>query len=143
MFEAVTCLLAAASKQRPVMVIIDDLQWAGVPELLLFKHIVRSTIPMRLLIVATYRDTEVSRTPQLAPLLADLRRETGIERIAVRGLDEDAVVKFVTAAVGHTLDEVQLARAREISRDTAGSPLFVVEILRNLKEAGAAFGQQF
>ncbi len=142
MFEAVTCLLAAASKQRPVMLIIDDLQWAGVPELLLFKHIVRSTIPMRLLVVATYRDTEVSRAPQLAPLLADLRRETGIERIAVRGLDEDAIVKFVTAAVGHTLDEVQLARAREISRDTAGSPLFVGEILRNLKEAGAAFGQQ-
>ena len=142
MFEAVTGLLAAASQERPLMLILEDLQWAGAPELLLFKHIVRSAIPMRLLIIATYRDTEVSQTPPLAELLADLRRETGIERLAISGLDEDGVVKFVAAAVGHELDEAQLALAREISRDTEGCPLFVGEILRNLIEAGAAFGEQ-
>jgi predicted ATPase len=120
MFEAVTGLLATASVQRPVILILDDLQWAGAPELLLFKHIVRSATPMRLLIIATYRDTEVSRTPPLAALLADLRHEIGIERIAMTGLDEDGVVKFVTAAVGHELDEAQLTLAREISRDTEG-----------------------
>jgi predicted ATPase len=75
-------------------------------------------------------------------LLADLRRETDVERIAMRGLDEDEVVKFVTAALGHALDEAQLALARSISRDTEGSPLFVGEILRNLMEAGAKFGKQ-
>jgi class 3 adenylate cyclase/tetratricopeptide (TPR) repeat protein len=139
MFEAVTGLLATASKQRPIVLILDDLQWAGAPEFLLLKHIVRSGLPMRLLIIGTYRDSEKSGTHPLAAMLADLRGEPGIERIAIRGLDEEGVVKFVMAAVGHDLDESQLALARALSRDTAGSPLFVGEILRNLMESGAAF----
>jgi DNA-binding winged helix-turn-helix (wHTH) protein/tetratricopeptide (TPR) repeat protein len=140
MFEAVTGLLATASRQRPVMLILDDLQWAGTPELLLLKHIVRSATPMRLLVVGTYRDNELARTPPLRALLADLRREAGVERIAMGGLDEDDVAEFVSAAVGHELGEGQLALARAICRDTEGSPLFVGEILRDLMDSGAALG---
>jgi len=142
MFEAVTGLLAAASQQRPIMLVLDDLQWAGTPELLLLKHIVRAATPMRLLIIGTYRDTELSRAPLLAALLADFRSESGIERVALRGLDEDSVVRFVAAAVGHDLDKEQLALARAIGRDTEGSPLFIGEILRNLLESGTAFGEE-
>ena len=65
MFEAVAGLLSVASQQRPVIVILDDLQWAGAPELLLLKHIVRSAMPMRLLILGTYRDTDLSQTHPL------------------------------------------------------------------------------
>jgi hypothetical protein len=75
MFEAVAGLLAAASKQRPIMLILDDLQWAGIPELLLIKHILRSAMSMDLLVLGTYRDTELSRTHPLASVLADLHRE--------------------------------------------------------------------
>jgi predicted ATPase/class 3 adenylate cyclase len=141
MFEAVTGLLAVASYQSPVLLILDDLQWAGAPELLLLKHILRSTIPMHLLIIATYRDTELSRMHPLAAVLAELRRDRdiGIERIVLRGLDEKGVVDFVIAAAGHELDESQLTLARAIGRDTEGSPLFVGEVLRYLLESGAAF----
>jgi class 3 adenylate cyclase/tetratricopeptide (TPR) repeat protein len=141
MFEAVTGLLAAASRQSPVLLILDDLQWAGVPELLLLKHILRSPKPMHILVIGTYRDTELSRMHPLTAVLADLRREISIERIALRGLDEMGVVDFVVAAAGHELDEVQLALVRAIGRDTEGSPLFVGEVLRNLAESGAAFRQ--
>jgi class 3 adenylate cyclase/tetratricopeptide (TPR) repeat protein len=137
MFEAVTGLLAAASKQSPIMLILDDLQWAGIPELLLLKHILRSAMSMHLLVLGTYRDSEVSRTHPLAAIVADLHREIDIERIALRGLDESGIVELVTAAAGHDLDDAQLAVARAIARDTEGSPLFVGEILRNLAESGA------
>jgi class 3 adenylate cyclase/tetratricopeptide (TPR) repeat protein len=140
MFEAVTGLLATASRQRPVMLILDDLQWAGTPELLLLKHIVRSTTPTRLLIIGTYRDSELARTPALRALLADIRGEADVERIAMGGLDEDGVVEFVGAAVGHELNQGQLALARAIGRDTDGSPLFVGEILRDLMDSGTALG---
>jgi class 3 adenylate cyclase/tetratricopeptide (TPR) repeat protein len=142
MFEAVTGLLATASEDRPIVLILDDLQWAATPELLLLKHIVHSATPMHLLIIATYRDTEVPPASPFAALLADLHREVGIERIALCGLDEDGVAKFVTAAFGQELNETQLAFVREIRRDTKGSPLFVGEILRNFIEAGAAFEKQ-
>ena len=137
MFEAVAGLLSVASEHSPVVLILDDLQWAGAPELLLFKHIVRSAMPMHLLIIVTYRDTELSRTHPLASVLADLRRETGIERFALRGLDEAGIIAFVTAAAGHDLDPPELAMARAIGQETEGSPLFIAETLRNLSESGA------
>ena len=141
MFEAVAGLLSAASQQNPVVLILDDLQWARAPELLLLKHLVRSALPMHLLIIVTYRDTELSRTHPLAAVLADLRRETGIERIALRGLDAAGVIAFVTAAAGHDLDPPELALARAIGEETEGSPLFIAETLRNLIESGAVVRQ--
>jgi predicted ATPase/class 3 adenylate cyclase len=144
MFEAVTGLFATASLRRPVVLILDDLQWAAAPELLLLKHIVRAATPLRLLIIATYRSNELSQTHPLAAVLADLRRESGIERIALRGLDEEGGVEFFSATVGHELDDSHRALARTISRDTNGSPLFMGEILRNLIElrAGSRDGGQ-
>ncbi len=139
MFEAVTGLLAAASQASPVVLVLDDLQWAGTPELLLLKHIVRSRLPSRLLVIGVYRDNELSRAHPLTAALADLRRESGIERIAVRGLDEDGVLALVTAAAGHELEGIQIELARAIGRETEGSPLFIGEILRNLRESGAVF----
>lgn len=141
MFEAVAGLLALASQQSPVLLILDDLQWAGTPELLLLKHILRSALPMNLLVIGTYRDTELSRHHPLPALLADLRREIAVERISLRGLDEEGVADFIAAAAGHELDENQRTLARAISRDTEGSPLFVGEVLRNLTETGTVFRQ--
>src|ERR1700750_292445 len=109
MFEAVAGLVSAVSQHSPIVLILDDLQWAGTPELLLLKHIVRSALPMHLLIIVTYRDSELSRTHPLAAVLADLRRETGIERVALRGLDEAGVIAFATAAGGHARGAAELA----------------------------------
>src|ERR1700687_1146186 len=98
LFEAVTGLLSAASQEAPVVLILDDLQWSGTPELVLLKHVLRSTMPLRLLIVVTYRDSDLTRAHPLTSVLADLRREPGVERIALHGLDEPAVVALMTAA---------------------------------------------
>ena len=103
LFEAVAGLLSAASQQQPIVLILDDLHWAGAPELLLLKHILRTAMPLRLLIVGTYRDTDLTRTHPLTAALADFRREAGVERLALHGLDEAAVVGLVTAAAGHDL----------------------------------------
>ena len=98
LFEAVAGLLAAASQDAPIVLVLDDLHWAGAPELLLLKHIIRSAEPMRLLIIATYRDTDLTRTHPLTSMLADLRKESGVERLALRGLDDAAVVALVQAS---------------------------------------------
>ena len=73
MFDAVTGLLAAASQQNPVLLVLDDLQWAGTPELLLLRHIARSAEPMRLMVIGTFRDSELSLSHPLTSLLGDLR----------------------------------------------------------------------
>jgi predicted ATPase/class 3 adenylate cyclase len=137
MFDAVVGLIATASAHRPIMLILDDLQWAGAPELLLLKHIVASPKRMQLLIIVTYRDTDLSPMHPLAALLADFRNDHGITRIAMGGLDEQGVIELVTASIGHVLDQAQLEMARAIRRNTEGSPLFVGELLRNFKESGS------
>src|SRR6185503_20302587 len=93
--EAVTGLFSEASKQQPIVLVLDDLHWAGAPELLLLKHMLKTSMPLRLLIIGTYRDTDLTRNHPLTAMLADWRRETGVERIALHGLDEAAVVEPV------------------------------------------------
>jgi tetratricopeptide (TPR) repeat protein len=96
-------------------------------------------MPLRLLILGTYRDSDLTRAHPLTAVLADLRREACVERLALHGLDEAGVVALMTAAAGHALTEPGLVLARAIHRETEGSPLFVGEILRNLTESGAVF----
>ena len=139
MFEAVAHLLSAASQHEPIVFVLDDLQWAGAPDLRLLKHIVRSALPMRVMIIATYRDSELLRTHPLTDLLADLQRENGIERMTLRGLSDESVIDLISAAAGHALDSPGIALAHAIHRETDGSPLFVGMILRNLIESGAVY----
>ncbi len=139
LFEAVTGLLAAASQESPIVLVLDDLHWAGAPELLLLKHLVRSAEPMRLLVIGTYRDTDLSRTHPLTAVLADLRRESGVERVALHGLDDAAVETLVAAVARHDLDDALVALAHAIRRETEGNPFFIGEVIRHLSESGALF----
>ncbi len=139
LFEAVTGLLSTASEESPVLLVLDDLHWARMPELLLLKHVLKVAMPLRLLVIGTYRDTDLTRMHPLTAMLADWRREAGVQRLRLRGLDEAAVVELVAAAAGHELTERGLALARALHRETEGSPLFIGEILRHLREQGAIF----
>src|SRR5262249_5880356 len=139
LFEAATGLLSEASQQQPIVLVLDDLHWAGAPELLLLKHILKTAMPLRLLVIGTYRDSDLTRTHPLISVLADFPRERGVERVALQGLDEAAVVGLVTAAAGHELAAPGVALARALHRDTEGSPFFIGEILRHLSESGAIF----
>ncbi len=139
LFEAVAGLLAVASQERPIVLVLEDLHWAGTPELLVLKHLVRSVEPMRLLVIGTYRDTDLARTHPLAATLADLRREAGVERISLGGLDDAAVGALVAAVARHELDEPLVALAHAIQCETEGNPFFIGEVIRHLGETGALF----
>ena len=139
LFEAVAGLLAAASQESPLVLVLDDLHWAGMPELLLLKHLVRSAEPLRLLVIGTYRDTDLSRTHPLTAVLADLRRESGVERVALHGLDDAAVETLVAAVARHDLDATLIALAHAVRRETEGNPFFIGEVIRHLSESGALF----
>jgi class 3 adenylate cyclase len=142
LFEAVTGLVATASRESPIVLVLDDLHWAVAPELLLLKHLVRSVEPMRLLVIGTYRHTDLSRTHPLTALLADLRTESGVERVSLHGLDDDAVDALVAAVTRHELDDALIALARVVRRETEGNPFFMGEVVRHLIESGALFQER-
>jgi class 3 adenylate cyclase/tetratricopeptide (TPR) repeat protein len=136
-FEGLVDWLSMESENRPVVLVLDDIHWAPKPTLQALMHLVRSERLSRLLIVGTYRDTELDRRHPLADVLADLRRIDGVERVAVRGLDPDGVAAFVQAMRGDALDEDSRELVELISEQTQGNPFFVGQVLRNLAESGA------
>ena len=63
LFAAVVGLLATVGADHPVVVVLDDLQWADKGSLLLLRHLASSDVPLRLLVLGTYRDSELSHAP--------------------------------------------------------------------------------
>ncbi|HZI37510.1 MAG TPA: AAA family ATPase, partial [Acidimicrobiia bacterium] len=137
LFDAVAAWLAAASRDEPILLVLDDLQWSARPTLLLLRHLIsRRTETTRVLVVGTYRDTELSHDHPLVEVLADLRRQEGVERFSLTGLDQSGVARFMERRLGHTLADDELPLARAIYQETEGNPFFVREVLRHLAESG-------
>ncbi|MFL5782621.1 MAG: ATP-binding protein [Thermoleophilaceae bacterium] len=137
LFGAVTGLLEVAGENEPLVLILDDLHWADPPSLSLLRHVATHDAPLRLLVLGTYRDSELASGHPLTPLLADLHREEGVSRIPLDGLDESGVVAIMEAAAGHEMNDDGRRLARAIVRETGGNPFFVGELLRHLRESGA------
>lgn len=137
MFEAVCDFLGEMSHTDPVILVLDDIHWADKPSLLMLRHILRSVAPMRLLVLATYRDTDLDRSHPLADVLADLRRQAGVDRLDLVGLDASEVAALMEGAAGHDLDEPGVGLAHAVFAETQGNPFFVGEVLRHLAESGA------
>jgi DNA-binding SARP family transcriptional activator len=133
-------LLEEASRQNPVVLVLDDMHWADKPSLQLLRHLVANTSSVRLFILGTYRATEISASHPLSEALAGLHREpAGVSTIDLTGLDDTGVIAFMESITGHELDDAGVGLAHQLYRETDGNPFFVAEILRNLSESGDIF----
>ena len=142
LFEAVGSLLGAASQEAPVLLVLDDLHWAARPTLLMLRHLVKATSPAALLIVATFRDTELAPNHPLIETLGELRGRMLVEQVNLTGLAKEAVAEFVEAAAGHELDARALDLARAVHAQTNGNPFFVSQVLQHLEETGAVYQRE-
>jgi predicted ATPase len=139
LFAAIVGLLATVSESQPLVLVFDDLQWADKGSLLLFRHLIAADQGMRVLILGTHRRSELSRSHPLTDILAALRRQSGVSRIELTGLDDNDVVAYLEAAAGRTLDAAGVGLAHAVYRETDGNPYFVSEVLRHLAETGAIY----
>jgi class 3 adenylate cyclase/tetratricopeptide (TPR) repeat protein len=137
LFDAVAAWLGRAAAERQLLLLLDDLQWAAKASLLLLRHLLRSAGLGRVVVVGTYRDTELTHDHPLVGLLADLRRHPRVSRLSLDGLVEADVMAFVEQAAGHRLVGEGEALARAIHAETQGNPFFLREVLRHLVETGA------
>ena len=139
LFAAVVGILAQVSQDQPLVLVLDDLQWADRASLQLLRHLIAAEQPMRVLALGTYRDSELSHAHPLLETLAALRRQEGVDRIELKGLDDTGVVSLMEAAAGHALDDEAVGLAHAVHRETDGNPFFVIEVLRHLTETGAIY----
>jgi class 3 adenylate cyclase len=137
LYAAAAGLLEGAAAQEPIVLVLDDLHWADGPTLSLLRHIVATGSAMRVLLMGTYRDSDLAREHPLTALLADLHREQGVQRLKLTGLEAEDVLALMEAVAGQDMEEDGRELAREITRETAGNPFFAGELLRHLTESGA------
>jgi len=136
LFEAVVGLLTELSRSAPVLLVLDDLQWADRPTLLLLRHLARATNPARVLILGAYRSTE-RRGDTFTNALAELRRDRLASQLDIRGLSESETAELVALRAG---ERPSRSFAHALYEETEGNPFFVEEILRHLLEAGVHAG---
>ncbi len=134
---AVTDVLEAVGRRRPVILVIEDGHWADAPTLLLLRHLARAAWTGRVLLFATFRDSEADLPEALAQTLADLRRSDDVVRLRLPGLSDHDVSEFVERTTHGRLDAKQLPEvARAMTDLTAGNPFLVCELWRALVETG-------
>ena len=134
--ESVVRFLAAASAQAPLLVVLDDLHWADGASLQLLGQLAHSSAPMAVTVIGTFRDSDLSRSHPLTPLLARLRREPTVQRLPIVGFEDFEVIGLMEVAAGHRLPDEGVALAQALRRETGGNPFFVVEMILHLAQEG-------
>ncbi len=132
LFDSITSLLRNASAARPLLIILDDLQSADTPSLLLLEFLAGEIGGSRLLIVGTHR-LGLPAGHALERTLMTLSRRQETDTIGLAGLREDEVARFIEVATGAKPAEPILAA---VYRQTEGNPLFVREVVRLLAAEG-------
>ena len=98
LFETVAEMLASESAVRPILLVIDDVQWADGGTIKLLEHVLRHERGGRVLVLATQRDPSEDPHPELDRLLMALARDDELLRVAVGALDADAVGELLRLA---------------------------------------------
>ena len=137
LFGAAADLLERAGSDRLVVVILDDVQWADAATLQLLRYVMTIGTAAPVVILATYRDSDLARGDRLTAFLADSRREANVTRIDLAGFGGDETVALMETAAGHDLTEPGIELAEALRRETKGNPFFTGEMLRHLASSGA------
>jgi len=133
LFNAVTELVSRVARNLPVLLLLDDLQWADEGTLLLLTHLARFASKIPLLVVGTYRDYDLDPSGFLTRTIGELIRLHVVHRITLNGLSESSVAEMLRALGG--LDAPQPV-VRLFYSDTDGNPFFIEELFRYLVEQG-------
>jgi hypothetical protein len=119
--DAVTTLLITLSRNRPLIVVLEDLQWADGPSVRVLEFAARHGWFEQLLIVGTFRDDEVRGSGHpLRPSLPNLASKA--TTISLTGLDRSAVAELLSGVTG---DRLPHHLEDEVHRRTGGNPFFV------------------
>jgi DNA-binding XRE family transcriptional regulator len=136
LFESIDTWIGRIAARRPVLLVLDDLQWADQPSLYLLPHLMRARRSTPLLTVAMYRDLGPERS-EFAAALPALTRDIDCRRVSLRGLEHRGVTALLEGAAGRTFGERESGMVAELEYETAGNPFFLLEMARHLSEVGA------
>jgi len=132
LFEAVSQFITNISKETPLLVILDDLQWTDQSSLLLLHYLARGVYRESLLLLGAYRDTYVDKKHPLSPVLTELNRERLLQSVPLKRMSFNDVSEMIRRILEQ--DEVAKEFCELVYEKTRGNPFFVEEVIKSLKE---------
>ncbi|MFY9613994.1 MAG: AAA family ATPase, partial [Candidatus Dormiibacterota bacterium] len=134
LFNSIHDFMARAAMVRPQLLLLDDLHWADEATVLLLQHLAERVAGSRVLILGTYRDTDLDSAKPFARVLEDFLRRRLAHRVRLRGLSIEAVASMLkTLAAGQ---DAPPDLVKVIYDETEGNPFFVEEVFQHLREEG-------
>jgi hypothetical protein len=133
LFDSFSRLLRNAARDRPIVLILDDLHAADEPSLLLLRFVAMDLVEAPVMVLSIYREGELAPSDQRIGLLADVGRVSAAERLDPQGLTVSEVARYIEIAAS---ERPPVGLAEAVHRETEGNPLFVGEIVRLLAEEG-------
>jgi adenylate cyclase len=149
LFQQVTQLLRSVAEKQPLLLILEDMQWADAASIGLLFHLGRrlAEAASRVLIACTYRPEEVALTlpstgseererHRLAKALSEFRRTFGDEGIDLGRVEVAESRRFVDALLDSEPNRLGEGFRAALLHRTQGHPLFTVELLHAMQERG-------
>ncbi|MDQ3932084.1 MAG: hypothetical protein M3252_04500, partial [Actinomycetota bacterium] len=139
LWNSVREFLERAAPIRPLLLVVEDLHWADDSTLLLTEYLAPHLPEMPVLLVATYRETEVGVSHPLLRIVNQLLRRHLTSRIALTRLSEEGVSAIVSGLAGQ---QPPKGLVSAIYGETDGNPFFVEEVFLHLAESGVLLDEQ-
>ncbi|MEJ2736141.1 MAG: protein kinase [Anaerolineae bacterium] len=138
LFESVVTLCQTLAERAPLLLVLEDVQWADGGTLFLLRHLARRSrsAAFRLLIVLTYRDVDLDEPCCLDDVLIDLDRLRLTARIKLARLDREQTRDLLATMLQEEISDQFL---EGIYRETEGNPFFVEEMCKALIEDGRLY----
>jgi len=141
LFEQFTNVLCLVANEHPLLLILDDLQWADTASTGLLFHLGRRISAARIMIAGAYRPEEVAlgregmRHP-LEKILAEFTLSFGDIKLDLAEGEETEGIQFVTALLDSEPNRLDDSFRQALFAHTGGHPLFTIELLRSLQDRG-------
>jgi predicted ATPase len=136
LYEAVTQFFINISKESPLVLFLDDLQWLDDASMALLHHMARAIAAEHLLVIGAYRDLELEEHRSLSRSVAEINRERLSRALPLKRLAFEHVLQMIRQTFG---EKVPGELPDLVYAKTEGNPFFVEEILRSLVEEGALY----
>jgi tetratricopeptide (TPR) repeat protein/KaiC/GvpD/RAD55 family RecA-like ATPase len=132
LFEAVSQFITNISREAPLLVVLDDLQWTDPSSLLLMHYLARGVQKTPLLLLGAYRSTDIDSKHPLTPVLTELNRERLPQPIQLKRMCLDEISEMIKSILEQ--DDVPTEFCKLVYEKTKGNPFFAEEVVKSLKE---------
>jgi len=133
LFESAVAALAGEAQRRPIVVVIDDLQWADLPSLAFLRFLAGCLPSLPILVVAAFREADLARDRERSRLLADAGRSAGAETLTLAALSRREIGRLAEARLGRPLMQETVAALQSLS---SGNPRTLGELMAVVERPG-------